>query len=163
MDTVKRRGSEPARWLSPEQREAWLELLGVCIWLPSALDEQLERDAGLSHFEYQVLARLSEAPGRSARMHELAAATNGSASRLSHTAGRLERQGWITRIPDPGNARFIRATLTEAGWQKVAESAPGHAEAVQHYVFDQLTAAQVRQLATIARKITKAAGPGRPA
>jgi DNA-binding MarR family transcriptional regulator len=139
--------------------EAWLELLGVCIWLPAALDTQLERDAGLSHFEYQVLAQLSEAPGRSARMHELAARVNGSASRLSHVAGRLERQGWITRAPDPGNARFIRATLTEAGWQKVAQSAPGHVEAVQHYVFDQLTAAQVRQLTAIARKIAAAAAP----
>jgi hypothetical protein len=38
----------------------------VCIWLPAGLEPQLERDASLSHFEFQVLARFSEAPGRPA-------------------------------------------------------------------------------------------------
>ena len=47
------------RWLSAEERQTWLALTSVLIRLPAALDAQLRRDAGISHFEYQVLAELS--------------------------------------------------------------------------------------------------------
>jgi hypothetical protein len=40
--------------------------------------------------------------------------------------------------------------LTEAGYAKLVESAPGHAEAVQQLLFDRLTPAQMRQLARLA-------------
>ena len=49
----------------------------MLIELPTALDAQLQRDAGISHFEYQVLAMLSMAPDRTLRMTELAAVANG--------------------------------------------------------------------------------------
>ncbi|RCG28702.1 MarR family transcriptional regulator [Sphaerisporangium album] len=78
---------------------------------------------------------------------------------LSHVVGRLERQGWITRVPDPENRRFVRATLTDAGWAKLVDSAPGHVEAVQRHVFDQLTAPQVAHLTSIARKIRSVVAP----
>ncbi|WP_198539920.1 hypothetical protein [Streptomyces sp. CT34] len=48
--------------------------------LPTALDAQLHRDAGGTHFEYGVLVNLSEAPEHTRRMSELAAVTNGSLS-----------------------------------------------------------------------------------
>ena len=70
MDTP----AEP-RWLSTDERQAWLALVGVMMRLPSALDAQLQRDAGLSHFEYMVLAGLSEAPGRTRQMSDLAGFT----------------------------------------------------------------------------------------
>lgn len=146
-------GTGEPRWLTSKQSDAWIELAAVLVVLPAALDSQLQRDAGLSHFEYQVLALLSTAPDRTANMTELASRTNGSASRLSHVVGRLERRGWVTRAPDPGNGRFMRATLTEAGMDKLVEAAPGHVETVQWYVFDQLTPTDVQDLARIARKI----------
>ena len=40
--------------------------------MPGVLDAQLRRDADLSHFEYFVLAMLSEAPDRTLRMTALA-------------------------------------------------------------------------------------------
>jgi DNA-binding MarR family transcriptional regulator len=52
------------RWLDPDEQQAWRALAGALVRLPAALDAQLRRDAGISHFEYQVLALLSEAPGR---------------------------------------------------------------------------------------------------
>ena len=45
-----------------EEREAWLAVTSVVIRLPSALNAQLQRDAGISHFEYQVMAGLSSRP-----------------------------------------------------------------------------------------------------
>jgi len=102
---------DPApRWLSPEERATWLSLVGVMVKLPAALDAQLQRDSGLSYFEYMVLAMLSEQPDRLMRMSELAAAINASLSRLSHIAKRLEGQGFITRRPDLADVCSARRT-----------------------------------------------------
>ena len=61
--------SEP-RWLDAEERQTWLALVSVLIRMPAALDAQLRRDAGISHFEYQVMAVLSEAPDRTMRISD---------------------------------------------------------------------------------------------
>ena len=60
------------RWLDTEESQAWRALVKTLARLPAALDAQLRRDAGISHFEYQVLALLSEAPDRTLRMSALA-------------------------------------------------------------------------------------------
>ena len=146
-----------ARWLGAEEQEAWLQLLSVTMWLPAALDVQLQRDSGLSHYEYAVLAQLSMSPDRTRRMSELAREANGTLPRLSKVVDRLARQGWVTRRPDPDDGRYTLATLTEAGWRKVVETAPGHVDQVRRVVFDQLSASQGRQLRAIAGKSADAA------
>jgi DNA-binding MarR family transcriptional regulator len=147
------------RWLSAEERAGWLALQALLIKLPCAFDAQLQRDAGISHFEYQVMAGLSEAPERSLRMSELAILANGSLSRLSHVVNRLEKRGWVRRAPDPEDGRFTLAILTDEGWDKVVEAAPGHVEAVRTYVFDNLTEQQAKQLRHIALRVIKAIDP----
>jgi hypothetical protein len=64
------------RWLTDDERVAWVRLAAVLELLPGVSDTQLRRDADLSHFEYFVLAMLSEAPERTLRMTSLAARTN---------------------------------------------------------------------------------------
>jgi DNA-binding MarR family transcriptional regulator len=147
------------RWLSDEERQTWLALTGVLIRLPSALDAQLQRDAGISHFDYQVLAGLSEAPDRTLRMSVLALLAEGSLSRLSQVVSRLEQRGWVRRTPDPTDGRYTLATLTDAGWEKVVATAPGHVGAVRELVFDPLTRAQHKQLRDIGRRIMRAICP----
>ena len=51
------------RWLTEDQLAAWIRLLAVTELLPGVLDSQLRSEADLTHFEYYVLAMLSEAPG----------------------------------------------------------------------------------------------------
>src|SRR3954451_25380693 len=106
--------------------QTWLALSSVLVRLPSALDAQLQRDAGVSHFEYQVMAMLSMSPERTRRMSEVAALANGSLTRLSRVVDRLDRRGWVCRRPDPEDSRYTLAVLTEAGWEKVVQTAPGH-------------------------------------
>src|SRR5258708_6882511 len=86
MDTPQ----EP-RWLDAEESQAWRALASTLVRLPAALDAQLRRDAGISHFEYQVLALLSEAPGRTLRMSALATLAEGSLPRLSQVVARLTK------------------------------------------------------------------------
>ncbi len=151
-------------WLDEEELGVWLGLMGVVIRLPNALDAQLRRDAGLSHFEYQVLAACSMSQNRTMRMSDIAAFAEGSLSRLSHACKRLEGQGWIRRHPDPQDKRVTLATLTDAGYAKLAQSAPGHVRTVRQLVLDPLTSTQVRQLGQISQRIDAALGsPACPA
>ena len=115
------------RWLDDEERAAWLRLVGVVELLPGVLDTQLRQDSGLSHFEYFSLAMLSEAPDHTLRMGALAQRTNATLPRLSHVISRLESRGWDT----------------------VVAAAPGHVDAVRHFVLDPLTREQLRELTVI--------------
>ena len=154
MDTSR----EP-RWLDEDERQAWLALSSVLFRLPAALDAQLLRDAGISHFEYGVLAGLSEAPDRTMRMSDLAGWAEGSLPRLSQVVARMEKRGWVRRTPDPADGRYTLAILTDEGWSKIAATAPGHVEVVRRLVFDRLTRAQVGQLRGICRRIMRAINP----
>ncbi|MFI5892733.1 MarR family winged helix-turn-helix transcriptional regulator [Actinoplanes sp. NPDC051513] len=136
-----------------------MSLAAVLMRLPGALDAQLQRDAGLTHFEYLVLSGLSMAPGRTMRMSDLAAAAEGSLPRLSQVVTRLEKRGWVRRAPDPTDGRYTLAILTEDGWSKVVASAPGHVEVVRQFVFDPLTKPQQRNLKEIGRRIMRAIDP----
>jgi len=142
--------------LDDREQEAWRALVGVLIQLPAELDRQLRRDAELSHFEYQVLAGLSEAPGRTLRMSVLAERSEGSLPRLSQVVARLEQRGWVQRSTDPADGRYTLATLTDDGWDKVVATAPGHVEAVRRLVFDPLSTHQRDQLRSIGRRIVAA-------
>jgi DNA-binding MarR family transcriptional regulator len=144
--------AEP-RWLSATELSAWMPLGGLLLKLPAALDAQMQRDSGLSHFEYLVLASLSEATHRTRRMSELAAFANGSLSRLSHVVKRLEARGWVRREACPSDGRYTNAVLTDDGWATVLASAPGHVEAVRALILDVLTADELDLIGTMSRRI----------
>jgi DNA-binding MarR family transcriptional regulator len=145
-------------WLSDEQQAAWRPFVALLLRLPAALDAQLQRDAGITQFDYLVLSGLSEAPGRTLRMSELAATANSSLSRLSHVVSRLEGKGWVRREPCPGDGRFINAVLTDEGWQKVLATAPGHVAAVRERLIGTLTEEEFAQLGAISAKVLAAQG-----
>lgn len=146
-------------WLTEEQLQAWVRLAAVVELLPGALDAELRRDAGLSHFEYYVMAMLSEAPGRTLSMSALAARTNGTLTRLSHVVRRLEDRGLVERFPSTDDGRITLARLTADGWAAVLESAPGHVATVRHLVMDALTPRQVDQLTEITDRILQRLDP----
>jgi DNA-binding MarR family transcriptional regulator len=137
------------RWLDDDERAAWLRLVAVAELLPAALDAQLRRDSGLTHFEYFVLAMLSEAPERTLRMTALAQRTNATLPRLSHVVRRLEERGLVERFPCPEDGRATNARLTDQGWDTIVGAAPGHVDAVRRLVLDPLSTRQVAQLRSI--------------
>lgn len=146
-------------WLSDDELATWIRLVAVTELLPGALDSQLRREAELSHFEYLVLAMLSDAPDRTLQMSALAQCTNATLPRLSHVVRRLEDRGFVIRRACPADGRATNASLTEAGWAKIVASAPGHVEHVRRTVFDALTEEQVGQLDAIATAILKHLDP----
>lgn len=147
------------RWLTDTEQSAWRAFLRFLTGLEDDLDRQLQRDAGMPHAYYQVLAMLSEAPDRTLRMSELAAATTSSASRLSHAVARLEEKGWVRRTRHPTDRRGSLAVLTDDGYAAVVAAAPGHVQAVREALFDRLEPGQVRQMLGIFRSLEQGDRP----
>ena len=78
-----------------------MKLIAVVELLPGVLETQLRRDSDLSHFEYFVLAMLSEAPEHALRMTTLSERVNATLPRLSHVVQRLKGRGLVERFPCP--------------------------------------------------------------
>lgn len=148
------------RWLDADEQRTWRAFLEASQLLVERLDRQLQREAGLSHADYELLARLSEAPGRRLRMSELASCTLFSRSRLSHAVARLERDGMVRRQSCPSDGRGTFAVLTPEGLDAVTRAAPAHVEEVRRQVFDHLSPAQVQELHRISDAIRQRLGSG---
>ncbi|MDH3194358.1 MAG: MarR family transcriptional regulator [Acidimicrobiia bacterium] len=149
------------RWLNAKELDAWRNIVGLVLFLPTRLEEALQRN-GLNFFEYSTLAALSDAPDQTIQMSSLADLANGSLSRLSHAAKRLENRGWIERHTSPSDRRVTLATLTKEGMAKLVEVAPSHVESVRQAVFDTLTPQQVLELGAICGMVVQNINPGWP-
>ncbi|SDN89786.1 MarR family winged helix-turn-helix transcriptional regulator [Actinacidiphila guanduensis] len=141
------------KWLSTEEQAAWRAFLHATTLLEDHLDRQLQRDAGMPHMYYALLSTLSETPGRRMRMTELAEKTKITRSRLSHAVARLEGNGWLRRESCPSDRRGQIAVLTDAGYEELVRTAPGHVTAVRTAIFDRLSPDQVKQLGEISQII----------
>jgi DNA-binding MarR family transcriptional regulator len=154
----------PTRWLTAGEQRAWRAFLTATQTLFSAVEGQLQRESGIPFGYYEILVRLSEAPGRALRMSQLAEASASSKSRLSHAVARLEERGWIERLDCATDRRGQIAKLTDAGYAALEAAAPNHVEYVRRSMFDVLSAEQVAQLAAISEAIIAASdsrlGPG---
>jgi DNA-binding MarR family transcriptional regulator len=145
------------RWLTASEQQTWRAFVTACQTLFTAVEAQLQHGAGFPHGYYEILVRLSEAPGRALRMSQLAEASASSKSRLSHAVARLEERGWIQRVDCPTDRRGQVAQLTDAGFAALAEAAPGHVSQVRGSLIDLLTPEQLAQLREISEAIIAAA------
>jgi DNA-binding MarR family transcriptional regulator len=146
----------PATWLTREQQRAWRAYIEAIRLLQDSLDAQLQAEAGIPHGYYEILVRLSEAPGRRLRMAELASGTQSSRSRVSHAVARLEERGWLRREACASDRRGQLAVLTEEGYDALAAAAPGHVARVRAAVIDPLSREQLRALADASAAISDA-------
>lgn len=134
------RAAEP-RWLTAEEQAAWRAYLRGSRELAVALDKDLA-EHGVSLPEYELVSMLSEAPQGRQRMSALADFIVQSRSRVTHTASRLEKRGWVERIPAPDDGRGVVLCLTPAGREMIESLAQVHVESVRRHLIDPLTPAQ---------------------
>ena len=146
------KATDQVRWLSQREWSAWLQLVGTFTLLPAALDSQLQREAGMSHFEFVVLVALSRQPDRRLQLKELAMVANGSLSRLSHVISRLERRGWVRRVTQT-KGRATHAELTDEGYRKLMVAGPIHFREFRQLVFDVLAPEEVKALEHVTGRI----------
>jgi DNA-binding MarR family transcriptional regulator len=137
------------RSLDPDQLGAYFALIEVVSLLRHAVEQQL-RDAGdLSYVQFQLLARLGDAPTGSHRMTELADGVVYSRSGLTYQAGLLEKAGLVTRAASADDERGITVTITDAGRERLAKVFPGHIEVISRLLFEPLSRADVKSLAEL--------------
>ena len=51
-----------SRWLDADELRVWAQLSTMVLRLQPVLSAQLQREFGISHFEYLIMSRLSGAP-----------------------------------------------------------------------------------------------------
>jgi DNA-binding MarR family transcriptional regulator len=127
--------TEP-RWLDAGQQRDWRAYVEGSTRLNDALDRDLKAKHGLTMAEYEILVRLSEAPGHRLRMAQLAEEASQSRSRLSHTVARLECKGLVSRGTCGGDKRGVNAQLTEDGYAFLEKAAIDHVATVREFFVD---------------------------
>ena len=147
------------RWLDEDEQQTWRAFLWTSRLVNEALDRQLQRDSGMPHTYYMILAMLSEAPGRAMTMTELAGMVRSSPSRLSHAVSRLEESGWVRRVKPRHDRRTTIAELTDAGLAVLTKAAPGHVEEVRRLLFDPLSREEVLRMREILRTLLAGLAP----
>ena len=146
------RSDEP-KWLTEREMRAWRSYIIASRRLLEALEGDI---AGhdLSMADYEVMAQLSEAPGRRMRMSELAELAMISKSRLSHRMKVMEKAGWIRREICAEDRRGSWAVMTERGWRAIVAAAPDHVASVRYRFIDQLTPKEQEELSALFGKVT---------
>lgn len=137
---------EDTRWLSADEQATWRAYLVSHGQLMHALDQQLQRDSGIGHSDYALLAMLSSRESGSATVTALAELLDHSQSRTSHAIARLERRGLVVRESGAPDRRVVRVRITDDGRQALAAAAPGHVRCVREHLFDAVSAEQVTVL-----------------
>lgn len=115
--------------------------------LPSHLDTDLVRGAGLTASEYTTLMNLSEAPHHDLRMGDLANATGLSASRTTRLVDDLQGRGLVTKVASAADARSTRARITSNGMAKVRSARQIHLLSVRSRFINHIDSSSVEQLA----------------
>jgi DNA-binding MarR family transcriptional regulator len=128
----------PPQWLDEDEQQAWRHYLHASRLLEAVMDRDLQTH-GLQLTEYEIIMVLSGAPERRLRMSAIAEQVVQSRSRLSHTAGRLEKRGWVRREACVGDRRGVELVLTDAGSAAVIEMAPTHVHSVRANLVDPLS------------------------
>ncbi|GEL19669.1 MarR family winged helix-turn-helix transcriptional regulator [Pseudonocardia asaccharolytica] len=137
------------RWLDADEQRTWRAFLTANRLVLDRIERQLSQDSGMPLAYYEILVRLSEAPGHTLRMSTLASTALSSRSRLSHAVARLEEAGWVRRRACPTDRRGALAELTPEGMAVLEAAAPGHVESVRATLFDHLSPGQQAALREI--------------
>lgn len=143
--------------LTRAELRTWVTLMGAMKSLIGALDRQLRDDYGISHDDYEILARLSRVPGAATRMTDLARGVGYSPSRVSHAIARFEREGWVERGSRGDDRRVVEVRLSDAGVGWVHRISVGHLALVRELVFEPLGREGARELAAAMRVVARAA------
>jgi DNA-binding MarR family transcriptional regulator len=138
-----------AEHLSAAGNRAWRAIALTSHLLSAELERQTQRDAGMPHIYFVLLAALYEAPGHRLRAGALADFARISPSRLSHAVRSMQSSGWVARERAEGDGRGQEVVLTAAGVDVVRRLAPRQQAAVRVPLLGGLDDASLTRLADL--------------
>ena len=152
-----------AAWLDEQQQRSWRAFLVGTTLLMDRLDRDLRDQHRLSLPEYEILVRLSEAPGHRLRMAVLADSVSHSRSRVTHTVTRMEVAGLVARDACVSDGRGVEAVLTDQGRRSLDEAAPTHVAGVRRLLVDLADDDDLDAVGRVFDAVTDALIEGNPA
>jgi len=138
-----------------EQR-SWQNYLNAALRMYAELNVRMLEKHQFSLGDVRLLHILSNFPGGSARMRELAEALPAPGSRLTRQTRRLEAQGMLCRSTSPDDRRGVIATITDEGRAMAETASASYAQEVRKNFIDRLTRSQIAALENGCRRITSA-------
>ena len=108
---------------------AWRALMQAHATLMRQLATELVQETGLTLGDFDVLGQLATAGGE-LRMTELAARAFSSRSGMTRRIDRLVEEGLVWRTNADADARGVVVALTDAGVERLTETAPVHLRGV---------------------------------
>src|ERR1700687_332206 len=127
-DASTNRGSMEAdgtELAEPREDRAWRACMHAHHQVGVHLNRGLQ-ESGLSGADYEVLAVLSALDGDRMPAHALCIALGWKKSRLSHQVRPMQKDGLISREPNPRAARSTLICLLPAGLAAIEKAAPRH-------------------------------------
>jgi DNA-binding MarR family transcriptional regulator len=140
------------QWLNAREDRAWSAFIHAHDRIEVHLSRRLQ-ESGLSGADYSVLAALSALEGDRMPAHALCSALGWEKSRLSHQLRRMEKDGLISREPNPDDARSTLVCLLPAGRAAIEQAAPRHVEDVRRNFIDLYTSTELEMLATLNERV----------
>jgi DNA-binding MarR family transcriptional regulator len=139
-------------WLNAREDRAWRAFIHAHQQIEMQLSRRLQ-ESGLSGADYEVLALLSALDGDRIAAHVLSNTLGWEKSRLSHHVRRMEKDGLVSREPNPDDARSTMVCLLPAGLDAIKRAAPRHVEDVRRNFIDLFTPAELDTLSTLNERI----------
>ena len=136
---------------------AWSGFLRTHATVVRKLDAELKDAHGLPLSSYEVLLRLSSAPGYRMRMGELAESLLLSLSGVSRLISGLESEGLVWREPCPKDRRGAYAVLTEAGRDRLGQAHPTHLAGVHKHFLEHFSEEELKAMAQCWRRVLSGA------
>ena len=134
----------------------------VFLRVHASLTRQLEHDLMVEHdlplASYDVLVQLAEAPQRRLRMTDLADRVLLSRSGLTRLVDRMTADGLVERETCADDARGMFTVLTEAGLNRLRQTAPTHLRGIEDYMTSRLAPAELDALGELLAKLLAPAG-----
>lgn len=147
-------GAVEPNWLNAREDRAWRAFIHAHQKIEVHLSRRLQA-SGLSGADYEVLALLSALDGDRTPAHALCNALGWEKSRLSHQVHRMQKDGLVSREPNPADARSTMVCLLPAGRAAIEKAAPGHVADVRRNFIDLFTPAELDTLATLNERVLR--------
>src|ERR1700712_401687 len=141
-------------WLNPRELRAWRAFIDARHQVGVHLDRGLQ-ESGLTGADYEVLALLSDHDRDCMPSHQLRNALGWEKSRLSHQLRRMQKDGLISREPNPADARSTMVCLLPAGRAANEKAAPAHVADVRRNFIDLVTPAELEMLGDLNERILR--------
>jgi DNA-binding MarR family transcriptional regulator len=145
--------------VSNAEWDAWRAFHTMRRQLDLALERELQRDAGISGPDFEIMLTLFEASGNRLRARELAALLGWEKSRLSHQVTRMATRGLVERTNCDSDGRGTWVGITASGRLAILGAMRDHALTIRRLFFDVLTAAELGMLQDISGRVIEAIDP----